>query len=676
VSELATIRHLLDTQQAEVAYTHILQALEETPEQIDLWHLLGLSLIQLDRHAEARQAFESLLALEPGHAECHFQLGILLQIQGETESALKHLQAARAFCPESENYTQGLAQLYLQLGQRENLMMYAQDSLRHHPHSAGSYYLLGCAFQRYGRFSDAEAALRQALWIQSDHVQASFQLGCLFLELEDTQQAIHWLSQTLTLSASLTLHPAWLARVYTTLGQLLQREGQSGAAADCWQEALKHWPDFQACTGLALQLPEVYAQIEDLPQWRIHFENGLNTLEESFTQFIPLTDTAFEPPYTLRYQGIQDQNLLEKTGRFFQKLLPPHKPRTAPHRRLVILWEHCPLLWQDGALSLLKALSKLEPLTVLSSAQTWVNTLETHAIQAHWLPPERAYYLQALEQLQPDKLLFSDLRTPLSYTLGLERFAPFQGVLCLQPETTGLNRLDAFFSCEQLEPLTAPTEYSERLFRLKEWPILPIVSAPPVPQYRRADLGLPTLGNLYFCPMRIAKIHPDLDSVLQAILDRDRRALIYLLYPPGSAGYTYLQQRFDHTIVRRRNKIRFLPCQTVTDFWAYLHLADLVIDTPWNGGRASVCSALTLGVPVLTWEGPWMRGRWASACNQRLALTQLNAPTLATLADRAIETAANHPWRAILKKELPQQMSHFWNPAVAAAELALSLSQI
>lgn len=637
----AQIATLLAQGNAEAAQTLCLKKLAQYPDNPQLWYLLGSAAAHLGCIVSAIEAWES----------------------------------ARAFAPENPLYTRTLASAYLMLGQREELMISVRELLQQAPESADTFYLLGAALQLYGSLTDAEAALRQALYLTPNHLLATFQLGQLMLEQGKHEQAIQCFESVLTLSEIQATHPAWLARVWSLLGQILQKQGQLSAAAQAWMQALELWPDGLAASGLALQLPEVYPTLSAVAIWREKWLQGLKTLQEEITHLDSPLDARMPVPYALAYQGQEDRELLEQAAACYSSLLPTSFCPSPLAGSSLLIWNGISPLWEPALIELVRLWSAQTELQILTACSETFARLNQAHLPAQWLPPHRESFRQYILNLAPKHLFYADLRDSLAYSLALERLAAFQGVFYLQPETSGLKTLDAFFSMAALEPEHASQHYTERLITLQNWPIFPLPGQWPTHWLSRRDLHFAELAHIYLCPVQIAKVHPAMDTVFEAILSADRRAVIYLLYPCSSVSYTYLQQRLQETVAKH-SKIRFLPCDTPTQLLQYIFQADVVLDSPYFGGRTSMLWSLASGVPVVTWPGPWMRGRWAATCNQLLGLEDLNAQELSQLAEIACAIASDRARRAMLRKILPARVRALWKPEAALLEIQQAIAEI
>lgn len=673
--KVSEIRHLMNTGDLTEAFARCEKFVDKYPEAPTGWYLMGLVAEQQGRQQEAEVAWETALLLKADDALTHFKLGMLLQSQGTTERSLLHLEAARAFAPEESVYTRTLARVHMMLGNNEDLMLYARALLEQNAKDGDAFFLLGAGLHLSGKYPDAELALRQSKEYDPSHVSASFQLGLVLLEQGRLSAAVGAFENTLVVSQGQGIQASWIARVWALLGRAYHAQGQVGPAAEAWQSALKLWPDGLACTGLSLQLPAVYLKPEDIPTWREHFVTGIETLEAKSREISSPLGEHLLPPFAISLMGQTDLPLKQRVGSFYQGYLPPPQtPEGSQKNSLTLVWIGISPLWENALISLAKALNTRLPLTILTCEAELSQRLLKAGLTVQPVPYLRENIKQALLYSKPDHLLYLDLRNPLAYSLALEKLAPVQSVLCLQPESTGLNTVDYYFSAAALEPAQAESAYSETLVKLKSWPILPTLPALPTWKSKR-DLRMTELGTIYLCPVESHKIHPDFDPVLQAILEKDRKAFLYFLYPEGDISHTYLQQRLQERLGPRADKAKFVSWANPEELMQYLHRADVVLDTPYCGGRSMIGWAMAQGLPVVSLEGPTQQGRWGSSLNKALGHPEFNAESVEKYPAIACANASAGPQRVILKASLTERYSQLWNPTETAQEIVTFLTQ-
>jgi tetratricopeptide (TPR) repeat protein len=124
----------------------------------DGWYALGAELEESDPE-QARLAYRQALALDPGHADSHVNLGCLAHEAGRPREAEQHYRAALAT----------------------------------RPHDATAAFDLGVALEDLDRFGEARTAYERALASAPECADAHYNLARLHDRLGDPQSAIRHL---------------------------------------------------------------------------------------------------------------------------------------------------------------------------------------------------------------------------------------------------------------------------------------------------------------------------------------------------------------------------------------------------------------------------------------------------------------------------------------------------
>ncbi len=136
------------------------KAREENDLDADAWYELASDL-ELSDPAEARDAYEKAIALDPAHLDAHINLGRLLHEDGDAASAEKHYRAALTSDPT-------------------------------HPVAA---FNLGVALDDLGRLSDAADAYRRAIELDPDNPDAHYNLAGILERQHDKAGAVRHLTR-------------------------------------------------------------------------------------------------------------------------------------------------------------------------------------------------------------------------------------------------------------------------------------------------------------------------------------------------------------------------------------------------------------------------------------------------------------------------------------------------
>ncbi len=281
--------------------------------------------------------------------------------------------------------------------------------------------------------------------------------------------------------------------------------------------------------------------------------------------------------------------------------------------------------------------------------------------------------LIAAERL--DILFYPDLgMSPLTYYLAFARLAPVQCVSWGHPVTTGIPAIDYFISAKSIEPVEAQAHYSERVILLDRLPSYYFRPHHTANAFTRAEMGFAGDVKLYLCPQSLFKLHPDFDLVLATLLRRDPKARLLLL--------SGVHKHWDHLLAARIAKgfpdvverVIFVPRIPQTEFFRLLMMADVILDPPFFGGGNTSYEAFAMGLPIVTWPGPFMRGRVTEGCYRQMGFTELVADSLDSYVEIALRLANDDEWRARVKNEIATRSAGLYEDATMVAELEDFLS--
>jgi tetratricopeptide (TPR) repeat protein len=197
---------------------------------------LALEHHQSGRLDEAAQAYRSILAKCPEHADALHLLGVVALQQGDARQAVALILRAIVFNPAEAAYYCNLAEAYRNAGQLDRAIASCQVALRLQPDYPEAANNLGLAHLARG---DAAAAI--------ERFEAALRLGPLPMvhnnlgnarRLQgERAEALHQFQQAVTLDPS-------LAEAHSNLGQLLLEENQRQEALRHCREAVRLRPDF------------------------------------------------------------------------------------------------------------------------------------------------------------------------------------------------------------------------------------------------------------------------------------------------------------------------------------------------------------------------------------------------------------------------------------------------
>jgi len=147
------------------------------PNQAALLFAQAGAALQGGRLPEAEALFRQVLSLDPGHADAHNWLGVVLQQKGESGEALGHLRQAVALAPASADFANNLGIAELGAGNVDGARRALEKAVKLNPRLPAAHHNLGLVFQKRRELEPAIACFRRAIALAPDYVNAHLNLG-------------------------------------------------------------------------------------------------------------------------------------------------------------------------------------------------------------------------------------------------------------------------------------------------------------------------------------------------------------------------------------------------------------------------------------------------------------------------------------------------------------------
>ena len=137
--------------------THILEDyVERRPGEAKAYLGLGMAYLNVLRYADARQALEHALQIDPNLAEGQYQLGVVAGQQGDQEEAIQHWQKAVALKPDHAQALFFLGTMHLESGQLADAESAFQRALAADPSNMKTEYDLALVLNKLGKADEAK----------------------------------------------------------------------------------------------------------------------------------------------------------------------------------------------------------------------------------------------------------------------------------------------------------------------------------------------------------------------------------------------------------------------------------------------------------------------------------------------------------------------------------------
>ena len=571
------------------------------------------------------------------------------------------LGRALALNPDFVHAHIGLGNALLDLGQFHDAVASYRRAVEIKPDDAQLHIILGRTLQQIGQLDDSLLSYHQALAIKPDLSGAHDGLGTTLINLGRVADAVASYRRALEIKPE-------TAGILHNLGAALETLGQLDEAIVCFQKAYElGMPGDKVLK--ALTLPPIMGTLEEVLRCRARFEQVVDELiEDPVLIEDPLTQVG-RTNFFLAYHGLNDRDLQVKIAKLHEKSSPsllyqsPHCafPRSTTDAKIRVgflskfIHSHSVSRCYGGIVEAL-ARSESYEVALISTSHTdlpaFVDGYPNFAGKRVHLPFHLEKARAIVSALQLDVLCYLDIgMEPFSYFMAFARLARIQCVLGGHPVTTGIRNMDYFLSVDSMESENANDHYSEKLVRFRNGNSY--FERPPLPTRfkTRDELGFPTSGHIYMCPMKLQKIHPDFDQAIQRILEMDVNGVVVFFQDHQlPCWHVMLAQRFERTISSEvRSRVLFLPwIFDYSDFISANLVADVVLDPFHFGIGTTLIATFAVGTPIVTKPGEFLRGRVGLGFCKMLDLTECVTDNTEEYARRAVDIATD----PVLRQEI------------------------
>ena len=679
-----------------------------SPEIADL---LGASLIDTGDGRGAVAVFEAIVKTRPRHAQGWLHLAIASQMAGDAKRALEAADAALAIAPDDARSLGLRARALAAAGQPAQARAAFEASVRAAPKDALVQYNYGVFLREQGELGAAAERLRGAcrldpaltpaheslvaVLLESGHGDEALRLGSAFASSHPDsaaalamQASTHFaqdrVEEAIDLYRRAIAAPDADASMFLGYGNALFAAGDAASAARQFARAVELDPqNARARFSLAMShLRPIYDDVGQMEASRRAFTRALADLDAWFTPARAAAGAlavGSAQPFYLAYHPVDARPLLLPYGRTAARLMAAGVaaplPGTAPAAPAG------PRKLRVGI-----AAAQVHDHSVWNAiTQGWVHHLDRERIELTVFQLERASddetararrsatrvvdapvglagWSQAIADARVDVLIYPEIGMhPLTGRLAALRLAPVQAAAWGQPLTTGLPTIDLYISGQAFEPPAAASHYAERLLAL---PRLGVCLRPLNPEIVTPDfatLGLDPGEPLLLCAGTPFKYTPPGDAALVRIAAglqaRGKGRLVFFLdrRPEMSAQIERrMRAAFAKAGVDYDRTVAWIPALNRGRFFGLMKHAAALLDTIGFSGFNTAAQALECDLPVVAYEGEFMRGRLASGLLRHLGLDELVATTSEAFADIVLRLVDDGAWHAQLQREIAQ----------------------
>jgi tetratricopeptide (TPR) repeat protein len=187
--------------------------------EFDTRYLLGVCYVKTQQMEKARAAFAQMLSTPPDGATAHLLLAQMLVRQGLEDQAIPELEKAAALDPRLPMVHFLRGEIHLAKSEPSRGLDEFQKELAVNPTSNLVYWRMGDALARLERYSDAEKALKQAIWLNETFTGPYIVLGQIGLKKGDLELAVGFLERATKMDSNNYQAHLLLGKAYQRMGR-------------------------------------------------------------------------------------------------------------------------------------------------------------------------------------------------------------------------------------------------------------------------------------------------------------------------------------------------------------------------------------------------------------------------------------------------------------------------
>jgi len=633
--------------------------------------LLGQGAAHEDagRIDEAERAYGAVLEVDPGNAFALFNLARIDFLHGRAPTARARLEDALRRDPAFADAHILLASVHEALGDLPAALSCLESALRAHPGHEGALQNFGLLQVRIGdlcfaqgRLDEAQRHFAQAAALRPQLAAAHAGLGQVHAARNLPAEAVPCLRRALAIDPR-------LVHVLVNLGNALASLGRPDEARASYDAALAVDPDNAAarwCRAISV-IPAIRDTADDARRSRAAFAASIADLERWFDAArAPLGAevVGLRQPFGLAYQEERNTDLLRAYGQLCSRLMtgragpaatPVPRPTDGRLRVGIVsrqfrrhsVWHALMRGWFER---LDRGQFELLAFSLGGDADDETEFAMSRAARFEEGPRSVDAWAEIIRASGADVLIYPEVgMDPTTLRLASQRLAPRQFASWGHPETTGLPTIDAYLSAQDLEPEGAQGNYTEALIRLPHLGCH-VRTAEGLPDATPDLPGIEGAGPLLICPGTPFKYAPEHDAVLVRIARELRRCrLVFFahgLHDLSGRTQARIAAAFAAEGLDAADYIRVLDWLPRPRFLALLGRAHAMLDTIGFSGFNTALLAVQCGLPLVAFEGRFLRGRLASGVLRRIGLDALVASDESTYADLAVRLCRDADFHA------------------------------
>ena len=590
-----------------------------------------------------------------------------------------------------------LGVIYAQQGQHVEALELFNRAIQINPNDADVFNNQGNVLKELNRFEEALNSYQQALVIRPLYAEASYQKGDVLRRLKRLKESL------VSYDEALAAQPDHI-NAMVGKADILKAIGEHHAAIEIYRNAINLSPESTVTRFkyLMAYIPVLGINDYDTSSLRARFLDELALLEKWLAEANPADEhdaVGTAQPFYIAYQEQNNKDLLSKYGELCTSAMSSWQK----NNNIVPIWARS---LSDSKIRLGIVSAHINSHPVWNAiVKGWFQKLDRNRFDLHvfYLGDRKdketefakkssnkftekkkglKEWIASIFDQNIDVLVYPELgMNPLAVKLASMRLAPIQIATWGHPETTGLSTIDYYLSAEEMEPKEAQSCYTEKLVRLPHLGCYYDPNNTADEFMDMSEFGLNKEEPLLICPGTPFKYVPQHDHVFVNIAQRlGKVKFIFFTNKRSPLLSEKLKQRltgiFNEAGLDISQYVLFIPQQPKPKFHSIMKQADVFLDSIGFSGFNTAIQAVECNLPLVTYEGLFMRGRFAGAILKRMGMDELVCQDKETYINLAVKIAQNSSYRESIKKKMSKSSPVLYRDTASIQALENFLSRV
>ena len=192
------------------ARSHYEEAISQDSTLLEARAGLGTLLCRADQELAGLRILQGVLEQDPNRVNARFNMAVAYHKLGDFQSAIEHLETVRSKDVGYRGLRPALGRSYYSRGLTLLSAQHLQgaveaftSSLEYLKYNANLHYALGLAHTELEELTEAEAAFREAIYLESDHVPSLHNLATICEKTGRSEEALEFYSRVQKLTPHL-----------------------------------------------------------------------------------------------------------------------------------------------------------------------------------------------------------------------------------------------------------------------------------------------------------------------------------------------------------------------------------------------------------------------------------------------------------------------------------------